>query len=87
MQDYGFYIKRKKETDIPGTHPSDLPSPRHRPGEPIMYDPPRTVSQTMIDPPAEQSYQQDAPFSSLPEAPERPIQIHPVNQPQLPKAE
>ena len=31
-------------TDLPGRErpriPRDLPSPRHRPGEPIMYDPP-----------------------------------------------
>ncbi len=31
-------------TDLPGREtppaPRDLPSPRHRPGEPLMYDPP-----------------------------------------------
>lgn len=25
---------------LPARSPSDLPLPRHRPGEPIMYDPP-----------------------------------------------
>ncbi len=28
-------------TDLPpAAQPSDLPLPRHRPGEPLMYDPP-----------------------------------------------
>lgn len=53
MQDFGFYIKREPSyepsrgsivTDLPSKEPQkaprDLPSPRHRPGEPIMYDPP-----------------------------------------------
>lgn len=56
MQDYGFYIKRERTpnipetpqshviTDLPGKEPKrqpqDLPSPRHRPGQPVMYDPP-----------------------------------------------
>ena len=54
MQDFGFYIKREPFyeppqnshiTDLPVREPEqkplrDLPSPRHRPGEPIMYDPP-----------------------------------------------
>ena len=56
MQDYGFYIKRERIpekneslknhviTDLPGKEPKeqpkDLPSPRHRPGEPILYEPP-----------------------------------------------
>lgn len=53
MPDYCFYIKRKKDdttadnivqpTDLPEKKPqtpNDLPLPRHRPGEPIMYDPP-----------------------------------------------
>lgn len=59
MPDYGFYIARKKEeTDLPprspdrfpGKLPDDLPSPRHRPGEPIMYDPPKGTDLPLSDP-------------------------------------
>lgn len=42
-------------TDIPVREPEqkpprDLPSPRHRPGEPIMYDPPVTGEQRIHEP-------------------------------------
>lgn len=36
-----------KETD-PQRTPRDLPSPRHRPGEPILYDPPRGDMGTQV---------------------------------------
>ncbi|MBQ7325320.1 MAG: hypothetical protein IJW98_06230 [Clostridia bacterium] len=64
MQDLGFYIKREPTyepprnshiTDIPVREPEqkpirDLPSPRHRPGEPIMYDPPVSGDQRIHEP-------------------------------------
>lgn len=56
MQDNEFPNKRERTPDIPETpqshvitdlpgkepkrQPKDLPSPRRRPGEPILYDPP-----------------------------------------------
>lgn len=69
MQEYGFYIKRDRTpeqpespqdhviTDLPHKEPAkqprDLPSPRHRPGEPILYDPPVDMGMDripMVDP-------------------------------------
>jgi hypothetical protein len=48
--------KNSHITDLPVREPEqkppmDLPSPRHRPGEPIMYDPPVGRDQRPIDPP------------------------------------
>ena len=69
MQDYGFYNKRERTPDLadqsknnlitdlpdrePRKEPKDLPSPRHRPGEPILYDPPMDEGMEhlpMVDP-------------------------------------
>ena len=67
MPDLGFYIKRDRTpehpespqshviTDLPAKEPAnkpkDLPMPRHRPGEPILYDPPMEIDRvSLIDP-------------------------------------
>ena len=65
MQDAKIPEKRERSsipfsdsliTDIPlrvpeQKPPMDLPSPRHRPGEPILYDPPVGREQQIDDPP------------------------------------
>ncbi|MGM9647988.1 MAG: hypothetical protein ACI3YH_07650 [Eubacteriales bacterium] len=54
-------------TDLPGKEnppePRDLPSPRHRPGEPILFDPPYDVGIDLYYPFNEVGIQ---PFSGKP---------------------
>lgn len=65
MKEYGFSMKRDRTpeqpvspkdhviTDLPHrkapNQPKEQPSPPHRPGEPILYDPP-THGMPMVDP-------------------------------------